>query len=151
MTITWITKSFDQLSNIELYQLLQLRLEVFSVEQNVAYQDADGKDLQAFHLLGYNAENELIAYARVLPAGVAYKELSIGRVVTSPKARGTGAGRELFKKAMEFVNITFGNVPIRISAQSYLIKFYSSFGFKPYGEEYLEDSLPHTGMFREKQ
>lgn len=151
MTTTWIIKSFEQLSNIELYQLLQLRLEVFSVEQNVAYQDADGKDLQSFHILGYNQENELIAYARVLPAGVAYKELSIGRVVTSPKARGTGAGRELFKKAMEFVNITFGNVPIRISAQSYLIKFYSSFGFKPYGEEYLEDSLPHTGMFREQQ
>jgi ElaA protein len=151
MTITWITKSFDQLSNIELYQVLQLRLEVFSVEQNVAYQDADGKDLQSFHILGYNQENELVAYARVLPAGLAYKELSIGRVVTSPKARGTGAGRELFKKAMEFVNAIYGNVPIRISAQSYLIKFYSSFGFKPYGEEYLEDSLPHTGMLREQQ
>ena len=151
MTITWIIKSFDQLSNIELYQALQLRLEVFSVEQNVAYQDADSKDLQAFHILGYNAENELIAYARVLPAGLAYKELSIGRVVTSHKVRGTGAGRELFKKSMEFVNATFGNVPIRISAQSYLIKFYSSFDFRPYGEEYLEDSLPHTGMFREAE
>ncbi|MGB3946761.1 MAG: GNAT family N-acetyltransferase [Bacteroidia bacterium] len=151
MEINWIIKSFNELSNKELYHAFQLRLEVFSVEQNVAYQDADGKDLKCFHVLGYDHENELIAYARVLPAGVAYNEVSIGRVVTSPKARGTGAGRALFKTAMEFVSKTYGNVPIRISAQSYLIKFYSSFGFKPYGEEYLEDSLPHTGMLREKQ
>lgn len=149
MAITWKIKAFDELNVHELYKIFQLRLEVFAVEQNAPYQDADGKDLKSYHITGYNENAELIAYARIIPAGIAYQEASIGRVVTSPKARGTGAGRELFKNALQFTLQTFGNVPIRISAQSYLIKFYSDFGFKAYGEEYLEDSLPHTGMLRE--
>lgn len=149
MAIIWKTKAFNELNIHELYEMFHLRLEVFCVEQNAPYQDADGKDLTAYHICGYNEQNELIAYARILPAGLAYDEVSIGRVVTSPKARGTGAGRELFKNAMQFTLQTFGNVPVRISAQSYLIKFYSDFGFKTVGEEYLEDSLPHTEMFRE--
>lgn len=148
MSITWKIKAFDELTPKELYEIFQLRLEVFSVEQNVAYQDADGKDLKCYHLYGYNEQALLCAYARILPAGVAYDEVSIGRVVSSPKVRGTGAGRELFHQAMGFVFKQYGNVPIRISAQSYLIKFYSGFGFQTIGEEYLEDNLPHTEMFR---
>ena len=145
---SWQIKAFDELTARELYTIFQLRLEVFSVEQNAAYQDADGKDLKSFHISGFNEQGDLIAYARILPAGMAYDEVSIGRVVTSPKARGTGVGRELFKNALDFALKQYGNVPIRISAQSYLIKFYSGFGFETVGEEYLEDSLPHTEMFR---
>lgn len=148
MSTTWQNKAFDELTVRELYAIFQLRLEVFSVEQNAAYQDADGKDLQSFHISGFNEHGDLIAYARILPAGIAYDEVSIGRVVTSPKARGTGAGRELFTNALAFALNKSGNVPIRISAQSYLIKFYQSFGFETVGEEYLEDSLPHTEMLR---
>ena len=149
MAVTWKIKAFNELSIHELYEIFRLRLEVFCVEQNAAYQDADGKDLTAYHICGYNEQKELIAYARILPPGVAFNEVSIGRVVSSPKARGTGAGRALFTNALQFAIQKFGNVPVRISAQSYLIKFYSGFGFKTVGEEYLEDSLPHTEMFRE--
>lgn len=148
MNIQWKIKPFDTLTVYELYAAFQLRLEVFSVEQDVAYQDADGKDLKAVHVMGFS-ENELLAYARILPAGVAYKEISVGRVVTSPKARGTGAGRQLFAKALEYIGLTYGNVPVRISAQTYLVKFYSSFGFKTIGGEYTEDDLPHIEMFRQ--
>jgi ElaA protein len=148
MDINWKIKFFKELTVEELYAIFQLRLEVFSVEQNAAYQDADGKDLKSYHLAGYNEQGALVAYARILPAGIVYKELSIGRVVTSPKARRTGAGRELFKEAIQFVSQKFGTVPIRISAQTYLVKFYSDFGFKTVGEEYLEDSLPHIEMLR---
>lgn len=151
MAIIWKIKAFDELSAHELYEIFHLRLAVFAVEQNAPYQDADGKDLKSYHVTGHNENAELIAYARIIPAGIAYEEVSIGRVVTSSKARGTGTGRALFRNAMEFTLQTFGNVPIRISAQSYLIKFYSGFGFKAYGEEYLEDSLPHTGMIRKVQ
>ncbi|MFY9308928.1 MAG: GNAT family N-acetyltransferase [Bacteroidia bacterium] len=152
MAITWKIKAFDELSAHELYEIFHLRLAVFAVEQNAVYQDADGKkDLKSHHITGRDEQGELVAYARIIPAGIAYEEASIGRVATSSKARGTGVGRELFKNALQFLLQTYGNVPVRISAQSYLIKFYSGFGFKAYGEEYLEDCLPHTGMLREAQ
>lgn len=150
MTISWKIKPFEELMAKELYEIFQLRLAVFTVEQNAPYQDADGKDLKALHLMGYGDNAELIAYARILPAGIAYKEVSIGRVVTSEKARGKGVGKELFKKALQAAVQQYGNIPIRISAQRYLIKFYSDFGFKTVGEEYLEDSIPHIEMFRDK-
>lgn len=146
MSIRWEIKKFEELSNVELYRIMQLRLEVFSVEQNCAYQDADGKDLKCFHLCGYNQGGELIAYSRIVPAGISFKEVSIGRVITSAKARGTGAGKELMKKSIDFIKKEYGNVPIRIGAQCYLIKFYSSFGFEISGEEYLEDNIPHIEM-----
>lgn len=150
MAITWKIKAFDELSVHELYEIFHLRLAVFAVEQNAVYQDADGKkDLKSHHITGRNEQGELVAYARIIPAGIAYDEASIGRVATSSKARGTGAGRQLFQNALQFLLQTYGNVPVRISAQSYLIKFYSDFGFKTVGEEYEEDCLPHTQMFRE--
>ena len=146
MNIRWDIKKFEELSTTELYRIMQLRLEVFSVEQNCAYQDADGKDFNCFHLSGFNDANDLVVYSRIVPPGISFKEVSIGRVISSQKARGTGAGKELLKKSMEFIKQQFGNLPIRIGAQCYLIKFYSSFGFEISGEEYLEDNIPHIEM-----
>lgn len=146
MNIHWEIKKFDELSNIELYRILQLRQEVFSVEQNCAYQDADGKDFKSVHLIGYNNENEIMAYSRIVPAGISFKEVSIGRVITSKKARGAGAGKELMKKSIEFIEKQYGKESIRIGAQCYLIKFYSGFGFEISGAEYLEDNIPHIEM-----
>jgi len=148
--ISWHIKHFSELSAAELYKMFHLRLAVFSIEQNCAYQDADGKDLNAFHLSGFNEADELIAYARIVPAGIAFKEVSIGRVITSQKARGVGLGKELMKKSMQFVKEKFGNVPIRIGGQCYLNKFYSDLGFVVDGKEYLEDNIPHIEMLYNK-
>ncbi|MCX6295202.1 MAG: GNAT family N-acetyltransferase [Bacteroidetes bacterium] len=142
----WEIKKFEELSTIELYRILQLRIAIFSVEQNCPYQDADGKDLKCFHLMGYDNDNDLIAYSRIVPAGISFEEVSIGRVVSSQKARGTGAGKELMNKSIQFIEKQFGKVSIRIGAQCYLIKFYSGFGFEVSGDEYLEDNIPHIEM-----
>jgi len=146
MKIDWQLKKFEELSTTELYRIIQLRLAVFCVEQNCAYQDADGKDLKCSHLCGFNESGELIAYSRIVPAGVSFPEVSIGRVISSAGARGTGAGKSLMIKSMDVIKQLYGNVPVRIGAQCYLIKFYSSFGFKISGEEYLEDNIPHIEM-----
>src|SRR5437868_7598997 len=97
--INWICKKFHELSPDELYKILQLRIEVFSVEQNCIYQDCDDKDQDSFHFMGWD-ENKLVAYTRIIPAGVMYEDASIGRAVTSPSVRGTGAGRELMKRSI---------------------------------------------------
>jgi len=118
------------------------------VEQNCPYQDLDGKDIQSFHLLGINESNELLAYARLLPAKISYDEVSIGRVVSSPKYRKTGLGKQLMKKAIEMIYEKYGKTPIRIGAQLYLNSFYESFGFVKTSEEYLEDNIPHIEMLK---
>ena len=138
--IEWIYKSFDELTVAELYTVMQLRSEVFVVEQNCVYLDADGYDDRAGHLMGWR-QGELVAYARIFPPGVTYAEASIGRVITSAAARGTGAGRELMREA-----IARCSSPIRIGAQAYLERFYGSFGFVRVSEEYLEDGIPHIQM-----
>ncbi len=143
--IIWSYKHFKDLTNEELYQIFRLRLSVFVVEQNCPYQDADGKDLKCFHLWG-EQNGKMIAYARIVPANVSYKEASIGRVVTSAEARRTGAGKILMEKSMEFIKKEFGRVPIRIGAQLYLQKFYEKFGFVREGDEYMEYGIPHTIM-----
>lgn len=155
MKINWSIKHFSEFTTEELYKIFHLRLEVFSVEQNCAYQDADGKDLNAFHIMGINESGELIAYARILPAGTSFKEVSIGRVITSKKIRGTGVGKILMRKCMEFIAKKFGgsdkarqNVRVRISAQCYLRKFYEGFGFVVDSAEYLEDNMPHMEMLK---
>lgn len=141
--------SFSELSNYQLYEILALRLEVFCVEQNCPYQDCDGKDLESWHLMGRDENGKLICYTRLLPVGLAYPDyVSIGRVVTSPAARGTGAGKILLNKSIATCEQLFGNQPIKIGAQTYLLKFYESFGFQSTGEEYLEDGIPHTKMIR---
>lgn len=138
---------FDQLSPFELYDIMALRQEVFIVEQNCPYLDADGKDPHCWHLMGRNSEKKLICYTRLLPEGLAYQGYtSIGRVVSSPAARGAGAGKMLMRRSIEMCIHLFGNQPVKIGAQSYLLKFYESFGFRSTGEEYLEDGIPHTKM-----
>ena len=146
--VTWVLKKFDDLAPHELYAIMQLRNEVFAVEQQCIYQDADNKDQPSFHFMGW-LEDKLVAYTRLLPPGVAYKEPSIGRVVTSPSARRSGIGRELMKRSIEEVYILYGTLPIKIGAQLYLQNFYSSFGFHQTSAIYLEDNIEHIEMVLE--
>ncbi|SHL10802.1 GNAT family N-acetyltransferase [Hymenobacter psychrotolerans] len=148
MTLTWTTQPFSALTLPELYALLQLRSEVFVVEQTCAFQDIDGQDQAAHHLLGHTEAGELAAYARLFPAGISYPEASIGRVVVSPKFRRYGLGRELLQQAIGAVEQLFGAQPIQIGAQLYLQAFYESFGFRQVGEGYLEDGIAHIHMVR---
>lgn len=143
----WDLKKFDELTPHELYAILQLRNEVFVVEQNCVFQDADGKDQQSWHLLGCEGE-KLIAYTRIIPPGGFYTEASIGRVVTSPSARGSGAGKELMHKSISCLYTLFSQATIKIGAQLYLKKFYESFGFRQTGEGYIEDGIPHIHMLK---
>lgn len=147
MSLAWICKPFPELSVYELYSLLQLRSEVFVVEQNCVFQDMDNKDQQCQHLMGW-IDHELVASARIVPPGLAYDEPSIGRVVSNPKFRKSGAGRKLMKEAIEKTIQLYGNQPIRIGAQLYLKKFYGSLGFESQGDIYLEDGIEHIEMIR---
>jgi ElaA protein len=149
MQLNWSCIFFDDLSNHDLYRILQLRSEVFVLEQTCLYQDMDGKDLNCWHLLGCDENGELLAYARLLPPGVSYDEPSIGRVLTSPGARRTGAGKELMAVALNKCKDLFGDHEIKIGAQLYLKMFYESFGFVISGPVYLEDGIEHIEMTRE--
>jgi len=145
LSMPWILKKFADLTNTELYAILQLRSIVFVVEQTCAYPDLDNKDQGSWHLMGWEGEN-LIAYTRLLPPGLAFEEASIGRVVTAPSTRGQGVGRTLMHKSIEACHQLFGNGPIQIGAQRYLEAFYQSLGFEIIGEPYLEDGIPHMHM-----
>jgi ElaA protein len=147
MTINWVLKKFDELSTHELYAILQLRNEVFAVEQNCVYPDMDDKDQAAYHFMGWN-NDKLIAYTRIIPPAVVYPEPSIGRVVTSPVARGEGIGKQLMEKSIEHIYNLFGTTPVKIGAQLYLKKFYTGFGFLPTSNIYLEDGIEHIEMVR---
>lgn len=147
--MNWVYKSFNELSPQELYAILKLRSEVFVVEQNCVYLDTDNKDQLSFHLSGWIG-NELVAYARILPPGLAFQEASIGRVVTNPQYRKTGAGRELMQQAIEKTLKQFDVSAIKIGAQLYLLNFYTSLGFQISGPEYMEDGIPHIEMIRLK-
>ncbi len=138
---------FDYLTLQRLYAIMALRQEVFVVEQNCPYLDADGKDIEAWHLSGWLPDGRLGAYARLLPPGLVYEAYpAIGRIVSAPAARGAGLGRALVQQAIEECYRLFGYEPIRIGAQLYLLEFYQSFGFEPVGDEYLEDGIPHIEM-----
>ena len=146
--IKWIFKKFDDLSPHELYAILQLRNEVFVVEQNCVFQDADNKDQDSHHLMGWDNEM-LVAYARIVPPGIAYDSFpSIGRVVTSPKMRNKGIGKILMQQSIEELQKLFGKSSIKLGAQLYLKKFYESFGFVQSSEVYMEDGIPHIEMIR---
>jgi ElaA protein len=147
MKIKWICKKFHELTVDELYVLLRLRSEVFVVEQNCVFLDMDNKDQECHHLLGWIGD-ELAASVRIVPPGISYNEPSIGRVVTSPKFRGTGSGKQLMQEAIRLTIQIHGNQPIRIGAQLYLKKFYSSLGFIAEGEIYMEDGIEHIEMVR---
>jgi ElaA protein len=143
--IQWKIKRFEALSLQELYSALELRSEVFVVEQNCVYQDIDNKDQKAFHVLGY-LHNELVAYARLFRAGDYFEQASIGRVVVSPKHRNKAFGHDLMKTSIEQIQLQFQTSVITISAQLYLKAFYESHGFVAQGETYLEDDIPHIQM-----
>ena len=145
MELTWTYKYFNDLSPFELYAIMQLRNAVFVVEQNCIYQDADGKDLQCWHLAGWNG-TDLVAYCRIMPAGLSYRHPCIGRVLSSPDYRNNGFGRELMQKAVAKTIHQFANNIIIISAQLYLQKFYESIGFVKDSDTYLEDNIPHIRM-----
>lgn len=145
MLLNWKLKSFDELSVHELYAILRLRSEVFVVEQHCVFLDMDDKDLQCYHLMGWK-DGLLAAYTRLLPPGLAYQYASIGRVVTSPAARGGGIGRELMQLSIDKTRELFGEVVIKIGAQLYLQKFYESLGFQQTGDIYLEDGIEHIEM-----
>lgn len=148
MNIEWRIQKFEELAPSVLYAILRLRSEVFVVEQNCVFQDMDNKDQYCLHLTGW-ANDELIAYTRLVPPGVAYPLVSIGRVVSSPAARGTGVGRLLMEKSIEAVYTIYGKQPIKIGAQYYLLKFYSSLGFVQSSGIYLEDGIEHVEMIKE--
>ena len=149
MQLNWIFKKFDELSAAELYNIMQLRNKVFVVEQNCVYQDADDKDQPSLHLCGWD-EKTLVAYTRIIPQGISYTEASIGRVVTSPAYRNTGAGRLLMKESISRCFSEFNCTVIKIGAQVYLTEFYQSLGFTPCSSEYLEDGIPHIEMVLNK-
>jgi ElaA protein len=143
---------FNQLSLKELYDQMQLRQEVFVVEQNCPYLDADGKDEQCYHLMGYGQNGALLAYTRLVPKGVSYPEYaSIGRVATAQSVRRTGMGRALMEESLQWADRLFPDAALKISAQCYLIRFYESFGFSTTGAEYLEDDIPHIAMLLEQK
>ena len=145
MQLNWIFKKFDELTATELYAIMQLRNKVFVVEQNCVYQDADNKDQHCWHLCGWDAK-ELVAYTRIIPPGISYAKASIGRVVTSPMYRKSGAGRTLMEASILHTLKQFNCQSIKIGAQVYLTKFYQSLGFIQSSSQYLEDGIPHIEM-----
>lgn len=140
-----IIKSFSELSPQELYAILQLRSEVFVVEQDCVYQDLDGKDEKAMHLFGLK-NDKIIAYTRIFKSGDYFEEASIGRVVVAKAERQHQYGYDIMNASIDYIKNELKESIIKISAQAYLKRFYDSFGFKEIGEEYLEDDIPHIAM-----
>lgn len=144
---TILIKPFAELTPFELYDIIRLRNEVFVVEQNCVFQDADEKDLSSHHLMVCD-NKKLVAYCRLLPPGLAFEQISIGRVTSSPPYRRTGVGKILMTRAIVACNELFGDGPISIGAQLYLKKFYESFGFAATSDIYLEDNIEHIEMMK---
>ena len=137
--------TFEELTSIELYKILQARTDIFVVEQNCAYPEVDGKDLLSYHLFK-EINGEIVAYLRILPPGVSYEQASIGRVIVKKEYRGQKLAQQMLGKAIEFIIEEMKETKIKIQAQEYLLAFYSSFGFQPISESYLEDGIPHVDM-----
>lgn len=145
--IIWKIKTFDEFTVPELYAIIKARVDVFVVEQNCPYPDLDGYDQKAIHLWA-EEDGEVLAYCRIFDKGIKYNEASIGRVLTTEKARGKKLGKQLIAYAVQAIENRFRTSEIRISAQDYLLRFYGGFGFEDTGKKYLEDDIPHTEMFR---
>ena len=145
MQLTFKIKHFNELSLTELYNVLQLRSEVFVVEQNCVYQDIDGKDEKAIHLIG-TFNNEIVAYVRIFKPGDYFEAASIGRVVVKQSYRDRKWGYDLMQEAIEVTKTVLNETYITISAQLYLKKFYENLGFVQTSEMYLEDDIPHIEM-----
>lgn len=153
MSVSFPIKKFDELSPIDVYYILQARAQVFVVEQHCAYQDIDDLDLDALHLVAHK-DKMLIGYCRIIPPGVAesatitapHPNCRIGRVLVLPEHRGSGLARQIMTRAIKHCRSKYGKGPIDIAAQTYLIDFYQSLGFKAVGEPYFEDGLEHIDM-----
>lgn len=147
--IVWSCRRFDELDTVALYEILQLRAEVFIVEQDCVYQDVDGFDRDALHVMG-QLEGEdgsvLVCYTRLLPPGAKYDGASIGRVATKQIIRGTGIGKVLLANSLDYCRQHWPGRAITISAQQYLEKFYRDFGFETESNPYDEDGIPHVRM-----
>lgn len=143
--IEFFIKSFEELSTIELYNILKLRSEIFIIEQNCVYQDIDDKDLKCHHLMCF-VDGNLAGYTRIVPHGLTYEDASIGRVVIGTAYRGLGLGKQLMENSIKGCQDILKESRIRISAQLYLLKFYNSLGFKEVGDPYDEDGIPHIEM-----
>ncbi|RIA11105.1 ElaA protein [Flavobacteriaceae bacterium MAR_2010_72] len=141
-------KTFQDLSTQELYDILQLRSEVFVVEQNCVYQDLDGKDQKALHVMGYK-QQKLVAYTRLFNAGLYFDEASIGRVIVAKNERQHSYGYDIMKASVEAIKTHYNQSRIKLSAQCYLKRFYNNLGFNEVGEEYLEDGIPHVAMIKD--
>jgi ElaA protein len=149
--IEWQRSSFADLTVADLYQVLAQRQQVFILEQQCIWPDIDGLDPGAHHLLGWHVvdgRRELAAYLRIIAPGAKYTEMSIGRVLSSQAARGTGAGRELIARGIEYAEHLYPGHRIRIGAQAYLEKFYQGFGFQTISAPYEEDGIMHVDMLR---
>lgn len=147
LNLDWRCLPFGALAPLDLYRLLQLRTAVFVVEQHCVFQDMDNADPDCLHLLA-DSKDALMAYARLVPAGLKYPEASIGRVITAQAARGTGLGHTLMQRALAELFATWGVQPVRIGAQAHLQAFYGAHGFMPSGPVYLEDGIDHIEMLR---
>ena len=140
-----LIKHYTELSTSELYEILALRIAVFVVEQNCPYHETDFKDQAAYHLMIHD-NDILVGVSRILPPGLVYNEAAIGRVASLKKMRGKGIGHEIMKASIKFINEKWIQSNIRISAQTYLVKFYEDHGFNLTGKSYLEDDIPHEEM-----
>lgn len=150
--LVWRCLPFPAMNATELYRVLQLRAEVFVVEQACVFQDMDGLDPVCMHLLGEAPDDaagmRLLAYARLLPVGLGFSEVSIGRVATAPTTRGSGLGHALMRESIVQVQGLWPEQPIRIGAQAHLQGFYRQHGFEPAGDLYIEDGIDHIEMLR---
>jgi len=141
----WKIKTFDELTTMELYQIMQIRVDVFVVEQTCVYRELDGLDRDSYHVYATN-DSGIAAYARILPPGLSYKELSIGRVLVSKDHRRSGLGSELIERTLTFIFEELNERVIKIQAQEYLLSFYRSFGFEKVSDVYLDEGIPHIDM-----
>lgn len=146
--LTWHFSSFQNLTLQDVHDLLQARAAVFVLEQKCAFQDVDGADPSCWHLLGRGEDGAIHAYSRLVPPGLKFAEPSIGRVLTTEPARGSGAGRQLMDESIRQAELLWPGQSIRIGAQRYLEKFYGGFGFATISEPYDEDGIPHVEMLR---
>ena len=143
-------KAYRDLSLDEFHDLIALRIQVFVIEQDCPYQELDGKDKKGFHLI-VKSNHKIIATTRILPAGVSYPEISIGRVVVDENFRKLKLGHEIMRHSLDFIYKEFGNTPVKLSAQKHLEAYYEKHGFLSTGKEYLEDGIPHVEMLKNTQ
>ncbi|MGO1060448.1 GNAT family N-acetyltransferase [Planococcus sp. FY231025] len=143
--MNWTTNHFEEFTVKKLYEILKLRVDVFIVEQNCPYPELDGLDEESIHM-AYTEDGRILAYARLVPAGVKYSLPSIGRVIVHPDARGRGLAKELLTRSIDYIFSEWNPDGIQLQGQVYLQDFYESFGFIPVSEAYDEDGIPHVDM-----